>query len=385
MFRHFFQKDWPLWLAYSLTAIVTAVQDVLLGRQANGYTTYENFLIFKNSFTHLLAGQNPYAAYPAEQWDLFKYSPTFAVCMAPFSGLPDLVGLPVWHLLNALPLLASILFLPILDEKSRRNMAWFILPELVVTLQNNQSNGLTAALMLAACWSFETGKTRGAAAIAGGAFLKIFGLFAAAPGLFYPKKWAQAGWLAAWLLIFAAVPLAVISVEHLREAYDQWFALLQSDHEASVGLSVMGWLQTWFGLVLPKTWVLASGLALLGTSFLVAARRGNSPRTRALAWASVLLWVVIFNHRAESPTFVIALCGAAIWYFSGKKRRWETALLAAVFIFASVTPTDLFPRIWLNEWVKPYVLKAVPCIILWFSISYNLLFPATSPVPDEHQ
>lgn len=80
----------------------------MAGRNAKGYTAYENYVIFKNSFTHFIAGLNPYANFPAEQWDLYKYSPAFALCMAPFAALPDWAGLPIWNLLNALGLLAAI-------------------------------------------------------------------------------------------------------------------------------------------------------------------------------------------------------------------------------------------------------------------------------------
>lgn len=38
-----------------------------------------NFLIFRAAYSHLVAGRDLYAAYPAEHVDLFEYSPTFAL------------------------------------------------------------------------------------------------------------------------------------------------------------------------------------------------------------------------------------------------------------------------------------------------------------------
>ena len=146
--KEVWKKHWLLWFIYSLAAILVSLQRLGLAPNANGYTAYENYRIFRNAFSHLLAGQNPYAAFPAEQWDLFKYSPAFALFMAPFAALPDWAGLPLWNLLNALPLLAAIFYLPVLTEKQRMFMAWWILPELVVSMQNSQSNGLTAALII---------------------------------------------------------------------------------------------------------------------------------------------------------------------------------------------------------------------------------------------
>ncbi|RME20836.1 MAG: hypothetical protein D6800_12755, partial [Candidatus Zixiibacteriota bacterium] len=47
-----------------------------------GYTHYNNYLIFKYSFLNLLAGKNLYVTHPEQYYDLFKYSPTFALLMA---------------------------------------------------------------------------------------------------------------------------------------------------------------------------------------------------------------------------------------------------------------------------------------------------------------
>lgn len=370
----FWQTNWFLWLAYTLAALAISVQKLAPGRHANGYTAYENYVIFKNSWTHLLAGLNPYTSFPAEQWDLFKYSPAFAVCMAPFAALPDWAGLPIWNLLNALPLLAAILALPVLDERARRFFAWFVLPELVIALQNSQSNGLVAALLLGTFVGLERGRESHAAPlVAGSSFIKIFGIFAALPGLLYPKTlgfWAKT---VAWAVFFAVFPLIVIGPEHLKTVYDWWLEMLRSDHSASVGISVMGWLRSWFGLDLPKTWVVLAGFGVLVCSVFVARRRADLLEIRSLAWASVLIWVVIFNHKAESPTFVIALCGVALWFLNSQKTAWDKVWLWSAFAFASLSPTDVFPKILRDTLVTPYALKAVPCIIIWFLITYRLL------------
>jgi hypothetical protein len=47
---------------------------------------------------------------------LYKYSPAFALFMAPFAMLSDFFGLPLWNLLNALVLLSAIFYLPALTD-----------------------------------------------------------------------------------------------------------------------------------------------------------------------------------------------------------------------------------------------------------------------------
>ena len=43
------------------------------------YNKYNNYTIFERSFEHLKNEQDLYQLYPEEQWDLYKYSPSFAL------------------------------------------------------------------------------------------------------------------------------------------------------------------------------------------------------------------------------------------------------------------------------------------------------------------
>jgi hypothetical protein len=380
----FWKRDYTFWIAYALVTLAVSIHTVLKGPNGYGYTSYENYVIFKNSFAHLVHGLNPYSSFPAEQWDLYKYSPAFSVAMAPFSALPDMPGLALWNLLNALPLLWVILKMPVLTPQQRRFMAWFILPELIVSLQNSQSNGLTAALILLTWLALEMSKPVQSAwwAVAGG-FVKIFGALALLPACIYPQRNRLIPAAAVWATLLFAIPLVVISPAQLWQVYRWWGELLRDDHSASVGLSVMGWLQTWFGWQAPKMAVLLTGFALLlACTWTVFRRRSNTAdglppvQDRIRLWAMLLLWVVVFNHKAESPTFVIAMCGVALWYQSvPQPARWMTILLWTAFVMASVSPTDIFPRVVRTALVQPYVLKAVPCIAIWLVLTIQLLRP----------
>ncbi len=376
----FWQKDRTLWLVYTLAALAVSLQSLWQRVNAHGYTAFENYVIFKNSFTHFANGLNPYAAYPAEQWDLYKYSPAFSLAMAPFAAVPNWLGLPLWNVLNAVPLVWAVLRLPI-PAAQRRFAAWFILPELVISMQNSQSNGLTAALILWSWVALERRMPVWSAWWAGaGGFLKIFGIFAAVPAMVYPQRRSFLPALLAWSAFLLIVPVLATTPQQLVQVYRWWFDLLQEDHSASVGLSVLGWLQTWFGWMAPKLGVTLAGLALLAASTWAVYRRRNAGtglpplQERVLLWASLLLWVVIFNHKAESPTFVIALCGVALWYKTVEKPApWRKIVLWTAFTLASLSPTDLFPRTLREQIVQPYVLKAVPCILIWILITAQLL------------
>ncbi len=168
------------------------------------------------------------------------------------------------------------------------------------------------------------------------------------------------------------VPLVVVRPESLLFQYNNWLRLLAGDHDASYGMSVMGWLQTWFGLTLNKMLVVLVG-AIVFCLPLLRFRSYGDLTFRLLFLASILIWIVIFNHKAESPTFVIAMCGVGIWYFTQPSSRLHLALVILAFVFTSLSPTDIFPRYLREQLVVPYVLKAVFCIFIWFRIVYQML------------
>ena len=42
-------------------------------------------------------------------------------------------------------------------------------------------------------------------------------------------------------------------------------------------------------------------------------------------------------------------------------------------ILTSFSPSDLIPKFIRETYVKPYALKALPCVLIWFQISYELI------------
>jgi hypothetical protein len=126
---------------------------------------------------------------------------------------------------------------------------------------------------------------------------------------------------------------------------------------------------------------MASGL--LTVLPLVQYKKFTSLSFRYYMLASLLIWSVIFNHKAESPTFIIAVSGVALWYFAAPRATWRTWLLLAVLVFTSLSTSDIFPKIIREEIFRPLMMKSWPCIIVWLVIlveSFRLNF-----IDDEHQ
>ena len=341
------------------------------------YTHYNNYVIFKNSFYHLQQNKDLYQLYPEEHWDLYKYSPSFAVLMAPMAVLPDGLGLLCWNLLNVLLLFYAMWKLPTQTNRTRLMMLALVLIELITSTQNSQSNGLIAGLLICAFTLLEKNKGMWASLlIVLSVFIKLFGGLAFALFLFYPNKVKHFAYTALWTIILTLLPLIFVSTEQLIFLYKSWWNLLQSDHGISTGLSVAGWLSTWFGIE-AKSEVVLIGIVLFCLP-LLNIRAYQELLFKKLFLASILIWVIIFNHRAESATFVIAVSGIGIWAFSQQLSKINLSLLLLAIIFTILSPTDLFPRAIRNNYVVPYVLKAVPCILIWMKILFEMIVYKTS-------
>jgi hypothetical protein len=363
---------------FILAAVAASVQSLLRKEKVyteggKKYTCYNNYIIFKQAHHHLISGTDLYKAYPEEQWDLYKYSPAFALFFGGFAYLPDFLGLTLWNLLNALLLALAVYFLPLPDDRTKSFILLACLIELVTSMQNEQSNPMIAGLLVLAFGLLQRDKFVAAAfCIVFSVYVKIFGLVGFALFLFYPHKWKLILWSLFWGAFLFVVPLIAVAPVHLKALYADWGRLLISDESSSYGLSVMGLIRSWTGWEFRKMMVVGLGALVFLLPFLRFRQYGNY-WFKLTALCSVLLWIVIFNHKAESPTFIIAMTGVAIWFFSGSRNRLNTVLFILALIFTSLSPTDIFPP-WVREhFFRPYLIKVIPCILIWVKIVWDMM------------
>lgn len=339
------------------------------GRQM---TEYNNYLIFKYSWFHLLDGTNLYGLYPERHWDFYKYSPTFSMFMGVMAYLPDVIGLSIFDILNSIAVYFAIRMLPF-DKRTQSILMWFVAMELLTCLQNTQSNGLMAGLMIAAYGAMERRKPLWATLwIVLGIYIKVYAALGFVLFLFYPDKVKFVLYAAFWTVLLAVLPLAVTPMNTLIWQYHNWADLIKADAAAATGISVAGWLHSWFGLDNVKTAVTLAGVGLFFVQF-VRFDLYKNEAYKMLILASMLLWVVIFNHKAESPTFIIAVAGAGIWYYAMPRTPWRLFVLLAVLLFTSFSTTDLFPPYVRKHFIYPYTIKAVPCILAWCAVVADVL------------
>jgi hypothetical protein len=343
------------------------------------YTFYNNYVIFRQSFFHLIHHQDLYAAYYSECWDLYKYSPAFSMFFGLLAYLPDAIGLFLWNALNAFVLFVAVYKLPEIETKHKSFMLFVMGLELMTTMQNSQSNGLMAGLLILAFCMFEK-QRMGLAAffISLTVFIKIFGIIACILFIFYSKKMRFVLYMIGWCLLFLLIPGFFSDFDQLPSIYTSWLSMLANDHSTSVGYSVLGWLQTWFRTEPNKILVLFIG-AILMLLPLLKLKKYTFYSFRLAMLANILIWTVIFNHKAESPTFVIAVAGVALWFFIQVPSKVNIFLLLLTVLFTCLAPTDLFPKYIRQNIFETYVVKAVPCIIVWIKIIYDMLFDKIKP------
>ena len=405
-----------VWGSYLLAILFVAARNLTmpwgdLFADGGHYSHYNNYIIFKQSFYHLIANKDLYIHYPQEQYDLFKYPPTFALLFAPFSILPDVLGYPLWTAIN---LLLPVMAIQQLQGISKAGKVWFstvLLLEGITSALNSQSNGLMLGLLMLAFVALQQQSyTKAILFIWLTAFIKLFGLLFFAIILFFPNALKQSLWRipVVFGLLFL-LPWPVLGWDGLIAQYQSMFDLLAHDHGFFVKYSVMGWLKQWFAFQPDKNWVLMFGLIMQLLPLLVFSNRFNLWQSNSLAElnpvmlsrfrflyaGSWLIWMVIFNHMAESATYVIAVGGALLiitsLYFperppdttenklglrqmmnSQASKIWILGFVLLI-LFTVLGPTDIYPkplRLWIVEQAQ---LKAFPCILIWVSSTVELL------------
>ncbi|MCX5755471.1 MAG: glycosyltransferase family 87 protein [Gemmatimonadetes bacterium] len=358
---------------YVATAIAVAVQRTMLSRE-------NNFWIFRAAFAHLRAGSDLYAAYPDVHADFFKYSPTFALLFGPFAVLPPTIGYALWATVSAVAVWYGVArLLPGRAAVMTLAIAWIAV---VGDLQRAQSNALVAGLMIIAWVGYERGKQLPAAmAVAAGGFVKLFPL-AAGMGALLHRRWLRFCLsLVAVLAIGAALPLVAAGPDSIAAQYRSWYALETRDAApmprygtggADLYAGLMGQFRVWFGVDWPHWPVQLAGLVILLLPLLTQRNRFGERLFRIQLLASLLVFCVLFNHQAESPSYVIAIIGAAIWFAASQPARWRTALIVACIAIVNLMSTDLMPRAWYREYYVPYLLKTIPLIPLWILMQFEL-------------
>lgn len=340
---------------------------------------YNNFLIFRESFWHAIQQVSLYGEYPAQYNDVFLYGPFFSLFVAPFAITPLWMGLLTWLVSLSLLLYIAIRCMP-LKRGQHIFIYWFCAHELLTALFMSQFNIGIAALIILSFVCIEKEKDFWAAFfILLGTFIKLYGIVGLAFFFFSRHKIKFSFSCVFWTAVMFGAPMLFFGTEYIVNQYMEWFTELTGKNDKNA-FSLMQNV-SFLGMVrkisqcstYSDIWLILSGLVIFGLPYL-RIRQYKHIAFRYTLLASVLLFVVLFSTGSESSTYIIAFAGVAIWYVAApwKRSKTDIALMIFAFILTSMSPSDLFPKYIRVHYVYPYALKALPCMLIWLKLSYEM-------------
>ena len=363
-----------LWFAFALIAVLAE----LLHHSIN------NYLIFKNVFWHVIQQKNLYLYYPQEYQDHNLYGPIFSFVIAPFSILPDSLGVILWVIFNAVFLFYAIKQLP-LAEKSIKIIFLIAAIDFMTACHNVQFNPLvTAWIILSYTYIQKEKDFWGVLFLVLGIMSKIYGVVGIIFFLFSKQKLKFIGSFLFWTVLLFVLPMLISSPAFIIQTYKDWIVTLidKNAHNEIMSevnmqdLSVMGMIRKSFNRPGLSNLPVLVPAAILFVLPLLRFKLYQNIVFQLYYLSLALITVVIFSSGAESATYVIASVGVAIWYVLKMHKATAFEIVALVFalVVTSLSSTDLVPQIIKHNLIRTYALKALPCLIIWLNIIYNVSF-----------
>jgi len=360
---------------YLIIAVVTAIS-----KFSRGYQAINNYMIFKNVFFNTIDEKNLYLQYPERYFDMNHYGVFFSLLIAPFALMPDWLGISLWNIANTVVFLYAIHKLPFSDSK-KALFALLCLQEYITAAISLQFNiALVGLLMLSATYIYEKKEVKSVTAIVIGIFVKLYGIVGLSQFFFIKNKmkFILAGIVVAVLCL--VIPMAYSSPHFVIQSYSDWsHSLISKNNDNQVlgnmqDISLMGFVRRILGNAsISNLTFLAFGVPLFVIPY-IRVKQYKNYAFQLMILASTLLFLVLFSSGSESPTYIIAVAGVMIWYTLQKEKTpLILALLIFVIILTCFSPSDLFPKFIKKNYIIKYSLKAVPCIIVWFRVIYELL------------
>ena len=373
---------WPkvLTILWFLLPAVFAMVKYSLGTKA-----YNNYLIYKHVFLNIVRQANLYDFYPDSYLYQNHYGPSFSLIIAPFALMPDSIGILLWCLANALFLFYAIKKLP-LEPKAIQMIMSISLLEMCGSIQSQQFNPMLCSWIILAFVHVMKGRTGIAAFfISGGLLVKLYGIVGLLFTPFSGRYRSMIVWMITAVLILACIPMLYGDASFVLHSYVDWYHRLLGKNQENImtnftdgmqDISAMGMVRRITGISSLSNMLFLFPAGVLTLLPLLKRAHYDDNRFKLFYLAQVLIGLVIFSTSAESPTYVIAVTGFAIWYaaFGEDRPQWMKWMLVLLFLLTILSSTDVFPSYIRNSLIKPYALKALPCVLAWGAITVQLLF-----------
>lgn len=349
------------------------------GMTRYGHGHENNFLLFKYVFWHVFHQLPLYIQYPAEYFDTNHYGPVFSLVIAPFAVLPTWIGMLLWLVALTLLLYFSIRY-NVFTRYQQVFIYWFCAHELLNGVQMQQFNITITAIILLSYFFIDREKDFWAAlVIMLGTFIKLYGIVGLAFFFFSRHKGKFILSLLFWAVIMFVAPMVISSPEYIIGQYQDWYMSLvekNTDNMFSQGtnISLLGLVRKISGCATySDLLIIIPGLFAFALPYLRISQYHNEAFRQTIL-ASVLMFVVLFSTGSENSGYIIAVTGVVIWYTAApwKRSKWDIALMVYVFIFCTMAHSDFMPRFIREQWIRPYGLKALPVVLVWLKLCYEI-------------
>ena len=366
-----------LWIALSVIAAVLKYN-----------RTDNNYRIFRGVFWHTLQCTSLYAEYPLEYYDVNHYGPFFSLVIAPFALMPIPLGLVFWCIALSLTLYFAITR-STFSSWQQMFVLWFCSETLLTSLFMQQFNIAIAAIIIASYALIEKERDFWAAClIVLGTFVKLYGIVGLAFFFFSRHKGKFVLSLLFWGVVLFVAPMIISSPGYVVSQYHEWFVCLVEKNGENLAsqaqnISALGMVRRVLGNPqYSDLLILAPALVLFALPYL-RFKQWRNEGFRMTLLASVLLFTVLFSTGSESSSYIIALSGVCVWYFAAPWQRGKADiwLLVFVFLLSGMGSSDLYPRVVKREYIQAYSLKALPCLIVWLKLCWEMMVKNYQPHP----
>lgn len=364
-----------LWFGLSLFAVV---KGVLISHGVNH--NFDNYIIYKHNYINLIHQHSLFGTGPEFGLDLNHYGPVFALVIAPFAWLPDKIGVILWVLFNVWILYKAIMMLP-LKQSACLLILLINANSMMGSSGNVEVNPLITALIIFSFIFIRKQQDFWAAlAIILGTAIKLYGIVGLAFFFFSDNKVKLVLSLLFWSAVLFVLPMFISSPAFIIQTYRDWYPDLQLKNAANLVstrgyVCVMGMISKIFHYKnLPNMVVLIPALLLFLLS-LTRIKYWRNVHYQMLTLASVLIFTVIYSSGSEPPTYIIAFIGVGIWLMNLQRPiggfNWFLFIFA--LLISSFSNSDVIPRYIRVNFILPYALIALPCLLVWLKIIYEML------------
>ena len=378
-FRALFTNQYFILFLWFVPSLLAVIKGVYFG---DGSTAnYNNYIIYKHNFLNVIHQHALFGPEPQYYFDLNHYGPVFALVIAPFALLPEHIGVLLWVFFNCWILYKAVMMLPLTKEQCLLILLINV-NSMIGSSGNVQVNPFITALVI---FSYVFIKRKqdfwAALVIILGTSIKLYGIVGLAFFFFSDNKLRLIAGLLFWSAVLFVLPMFISSPTYILHTYLSWYPDLLAKNAANVvsdrgNRSVMGMVSKIFNLKhLANLIVLTPALILMAIVYF-RVKFWTDTRYQLLMLASVLIFTVIYSTGSEPPTYIIAFIGVALWFMVLPRpvTGFEWFLLIFALLVTSFSNSDIIPKYIRVNFILPYALIALPCLLIWLKIIYEMLF-----------